>query len=297
MTISGTNSSPREWVFHASQVDHFHQVAHSNNSADFIQDILKICLLKKITHIIPLTDPEVDILSAQRHIFEDQGLVLCIPSDSAIRECRDKWRVFQTFKDSLTINVIPSFRVDDAIKRHKEFPLLAKPRTGRSSQGIVPLHTSDDFQYFQKKALTQDYILQPLLSGAVHVVDIVHHQSSGQWAATSRVELMRSSNGAGLTVQMTNIPLLNHMAVDVVRRLEINGCINIEFIQQESDFYLMDINPRFSAGVSFSAIHGYDMVKNHLYCHIKEIPGIDKKILNQSTPIITRHYIESVSSN
>jgi carbamoyl-phosphate synthase large subunit len=28
----------------------------------------------------------------------------------------------------------------------------------------------------------------------------------------------------------------------------------------------MDINPRFSAGISFSILAGYDMVKNHLNC-------------------------------
>lgn len=40
----------------------------------------------------------------------------------------------------------------------------------------------------------------------------------------------------------------------------------MEFIELNNEFYLIDVNPRFSAGVAFSVIAGYDMVNNHLRC-------------------------------
>jgi len=38
----------------------------------------------------------------------------------------------------------------------------------------------------------------------------------------------------------------------------------MEFIELNNEFYLIDVNPRFSARVAFSVIDGYDMVNNHL---------------------------------
>lgn len=44
----------------------------------------------------------------------------------------------------------------------------------------------------------------------------------------------------------------------------------MEFIVNNGEYYLIDINPRFSAGVGFSKLAGYDFVKNHLLCFMNE---------------------------
>lgn len=40
----------------------------------------------------------------------------------------------------------------------------------------------------------------------------------------------------------------------------------MEFIKHLDKYYLIDINPRFSAGVAFSLVAGYNMVMSHLNC-------------------------------
>lgn len=57
---------------------------------------------------------------------------------------------------------------------------------------------------------------------------------------------------------------------------------------------LMDINPRFSAGVSFSMLAGYNMVNNHLRCFNNKHIDSEKEILEK---IYTRSYQEFVISN
>ena len=47
--------------------------------------------------------------------------------------------------------------------------------------------------------------------------------------------------------------------------------MNFEFIESEEDdgrgrWHFLECNPRFSGGVAFSSMAGYDMVKNHLNC-------------------------------
>lgn len=291
--ISGTNSTPGNWIFHANCVDHFHEVPHSRDNEALTREFLRICLTHDITHIIALTDLEVDLLSKQRQSFEALGVTVCIPSSAAITICRDKWLMYQQFRDVPAVPLIPSCLSSDAMTSSLPYPRIAKPRKGRSSEGIVKLDDQSDFSHFLSKSTTTACVIQPLLPGAVHVVDLVRQQSTGKCAVTTRVELLRTANGAGVTVQMTDNPSLQDIAIKVAELLKINGCINLEFIEHEDNFFLMDINPRFSAGIAFSKIHGYDMVRNHLRCHLAPRTDIDLPPINTQPCIITRHYIET----
>ena len=296
MTISGSNATPASWIFHGSKVDKFHQVPHAREEDALCDALLEICRTQKITHIIALTDLEVDLLCLHRHAFEELGVTACIPSAAAISICRDKWLMHQNFLASQTIQVIPSYLGDDIALHQLPFPQIAKPRKGRSSDGLVKLGSPADLAHFQSQETAAACIVQPQLHGAVHVVDLVRQQSTGKVATTTRVELMRTANGAGVTVQMTDNPILKKTATEVAEKLQINGCINLEFIQHGGAFFLMDINPRFSAGIAFSKIHGYDMVKNHLRCHLTPETDIDFSITGCPNQIITRHYTETASS-
>lgn len=40
----------------------------------------------------------------------------------------------------------------------------------------------------------------------------------------------------------------------------------MEFIKNDKGYYLIDINPRFSAGIAFSCKIGYDFINAHLDC-------------------------------
>ena len=74
-------------------------------------------------------------------------------------------------------------------------------------------------------------------------------------------------NGAGTSVYVFRDPLLESQCAALAEALDIRGCVNFEFIEKtETERYLLECNPRFSGGVAFSRMAGYDMVKNHLRC-------------------------------
>ena len=79
----------------------------------------------------------------------------------------------------------------------------------------------------------------------------------------------------------------------ITEKLSIVGCINIEFIKFEGVYYLMDVNPRFSAGIAFSILAGYDVVKNHLNCFI----GTEIQFFNDFDELImTKNFNEIILS-
>jgi carbamoyl-phosphate synthase large subunit len=98
-------------------------------------------------------------------------------------------------------------------------------------------------------------------------------------ASVTREELLRTPRGAGITVKIWPEHLCGEMAREACRLLSVVGCINIEFNVCEGVPLLMDFNPRFSAGVAFSAMAGYDMVRNHLRCFMGE--SIEAEVVPQ----------------
>lgn len=146
-------------------------------------------------------------------------------------------------------------------------PLLAKPRRGRSSEGQVYIPDPTALKFWSEQLAEKGYVVQPHHSGDVMVVDVVRHPD-GQIAAMTRQELLRTTNGAGMTVRMQPRHICDALAREVAENLGMHGCINVEFLMVNDAPLLMDINPRFSAGVAFSIMAGYDMVANHLHCFI-----------------------------
>ncbi len=271
-------------------LDAFHRVPPARDIPAYVTRVLEICQSEQVTHVLPLIDLEVDAFTQHREAFSDQGIILCMAPAETVRISRDKWLVFEAFRDHPAVHPIPTWRMEDPAVDDLPFPLHAKPRDGRSSEGLARILDGEDLSYLRKKLRERPYVVQPLLDGDVCVVDIVRRRDNGQWAAMARQELVRTSNGAGVTVRMLNEPALIETAYQIAATLDLNGCINIEFLVGGDWPLVMDINPRFSGGVAFSHRSGYDMVANHLRCFSGE--ALDPPVI--PVPVIhARHYVET----
>ena len=112
-----------------------------------------------------------------------------------------------------------------------------------------------------------DYIEQPLVKGDVITVDVVRNAADGAWAAVCRRELLRTLNGAGTSVRVFRNPELEGLCGRIAGWLGVNGCVNMEFIEDgRGQYHMLECNPRFSGGVEFSCMAGYDCVTEHLHC-------------------------------
>lgn len=244
--------------------------------------------MENIDYLIPLTDPEVDIISGSLSLFRDRQVVVCIPPKSVVDVVRDKLLISRFFGDVSSVKVIETFDFDELHERGIRFPILAKPRKGRSSEGIVQIHNFSGLGYYIDKLSKEEYIFQPLLQGDIFVVDVVR-SPNGQMASITREELLRTPRGAGITVKIWPEHLCGEMAREACRLLNVVGCVNLEFKVFDGIPLLMDFNPRFSAGVAFSVMAGYDMVRNHLRCFTGE--QIDVEFIPQQN-IFCRGYQE-----
>lgn len=260
--VVGCDIYPREWHAVSEKFDAVYLVSPVSDQEKYLDEILNICHQENINVVLPLTDIEIDFLDLKRERFAQAGVDLYIQSSEVLKIVRDKYALNAYFKNDPKVNSIPTYPSGNCIEKLK-FPCFAKPRKGRSSEGVTVINNEQELQIIRQK---DDYIIQEFVEGNVYTVDYVRSSQFQQDFSLARKELLRTKNGAGLTVEVGRNDELQALTAYIGRTLNVNGCVNIEYICCEDKYYMIDINPRFSAGIAFSRLAGYDMVKNHLCC-------------------------------
>ena len=258
--VVGCDIYPGEWHYETKLCDCFLRAPLATAEYEYVEFLLTTCQNFDIQYIIPLTDLEIDVINRHRTVFEKKGVVLCMQSSEVLNIVRNKFNLHQFFVND---NNVPSIRTSllEKLPSDFKFPCIAKPFNGRSSEGLIRNAT-----YEQVMAITNKdaYIIQEQIDGDVFTVDYCRSSKSNTDCAIPRRELLRTKNGAGLTVQMVSDLNLINLVSHIGNRLNVNGCVNMEFIYNNGNYYLIDINPRFSAGIAFSVLSGYNIISNQI---------------------------------
>lgn len=263
--VIGCDIYPKEWHYEASLCDVFEQAPYANTT-DYIPFLIHLAKDNEVKYIFPLTDLEIDAINAKRDWFEVEGITVCMSSVETLNIARNKFALFETFKDDDKVPSIPTFTTADDLSK-LEFPCVAKPRDGRSSEGLCYLKNKDQLKWIEN---ISTYIFQKKIEGRVCTVDYVRDPITGDAFCVPREELLRTKNGAGITVRIFHNERLENLVKYIGNQLKIIGVANMEFINYNNEFYLIDINARFSAGIAFSCKTGYDFINAHLLCFTNE---------------------------
>ena len=129
---------PREWNAASMAADDFFQALTVTDEAAYVQQMLEAVRRYQVDALIPLTDVEVDVLCSRKAEFLGLGCVLCTPEEAVVRLCRDKMRMAQRLEAAGVCRTIPTYDVQNA---PMDFPLMLKPRSGRSSRQC-PYHSA-----------------------------------------------------------------------------------------------------------------------------------------------------------
>lgn len=285
--IIGCDIYPSEWHAVSKDCNKTYQVPLATDSDNYIKNILSICVENNVDFIVPLTDIEIDVFNRSRAQFENNGIILCMPNSNTLNIVRDKYILYKTFEHDNNVPSIRTFKTGVDIIPNI-IPSVAKPCNGRSSEGLKFINDINELEQIKS---FDNYIIQDYITGSIYTVDYTRSAETGHDFCIPREELLRTKNGAGITVKVTLDENLCQMVSYIGKKIDINGTINMEFIKHDDIFYLIDINPRFSAGVAFSQVIGYNMVMSHLNCfmHSDIFPTIA-----YSEQIITKRYKEEL---
>ena len=265
--VAGCDIYPNDWVANSRLADHFRRAPLCADEENYLSFIKKYCADFEIGYIIPLIDPEVDLLSRHAEEFRSAGVTVCAPSASSVAAMRNKF-TFEKIASEVTGEFDDIFTIRTELLKNapEDFPLPAviKPVRGRSSIGKRVVKDARELKMLKKSPDFDEYLIQPFIEGQVVTVDAVR-DFSGNTLCCSRRELLRTTSGAGITVETIPDCPAEAFCASLLEKFGCTGCVNIEFIEtvgpgQKISYHVLEINPRFSGGIEFSTLCGRDFV-------------------------------------
>lgn len=240
---------------------------------NYTEYLLNYCHTYKIGLVIPTIDTELQVLAKRKHIFTEQGIVVCISDTALIDSCRDKRKTRELFA-KYNVKYPQIYDVNNL-----SFPCFAKPRGGSCSIGAQTL--------WNKEALTSDLINDPEMmfmelidkSYVEYTIDAYfdRHSNLKCFVPRKRIETRAGEVSKGVT----RFDDVYHKLTKQMHAIEgAIGCLTIQVFMNEStnDFIGLEINPRFGGGfpLAYAAGANYPgwLIKEYLLD--EEIPFYDE---------------------
>lgn len=281
--VIGCDIYPAEWVVNSRDVDGFYKAPFATDRDAYRDFVKTVCEKEQVSFVMPLTDVEIDVFRTWENMETELQAVVCMSSPETLELCRDKKRQEIFLNTKSVCETIPGRLLSEIIEESEgngftdlTYPLILKLVDGRSSQGLrianSPKEMAFAVEYCREKA--EQYLVQPKITGPVITVDVVRDAGTGNAVCVARRELLRTANGAGTSVYVFKNACLEKKCRDIAEAFNIRGCVNLEFVEEKAPeekdgpgiWRFLECNPRFSGGLAFSVMAGYDMVKNHLNC-------------------------------
>ncbi len=257
--LIGADIYPWNQVVSSGDVDEFHSFPVAGRDPEgYIAFLTEFCREHGVGYYFATIDEEVVNVSEHRSRLEEAGVRLCIPNAELVDICHYKRR----FADWIDANMPElGIRRYGSFEEADRFPVFIKPAEGRGSAGCIKAEDREDIRGLVRKGLREeDCLIEEYYDGEIITVDLVRNAKTGQKQQIQRVEFRRNATGAGLAVQIVDIPELRSICDELMERLNLNGVVNAEFFHNGSAFKIIEINPRFSAGAAFSCLAGCDIV-------------------------------------
>jgi carbamoyl-phosphate synthase large subunit len=131
------------------------------------------------------------------------------------------------------------------------FPMLAKPRYGAGSHGIVTLHDAGDLEQWRRRNRDEDFLLQPVVSGPEYTIDGYVDRSGRVLGLVSRVRVSVAGGEVAITCTRRNGAALAQ-AEHLLQWNRWFGPVTVQVVGEGQDASLIECNPRIASGATCS---------------------------------------------
>lgn len=245
---------------------------------DYMDKTLKVCMDNDVNAIISLNDLELPILAKNRDKFEQIGVKVLISSPEVIDICFDKYRTAQ-YIESIGLNTPATFvNYVDAVNALEEgklkFPLVLKPRWGSGSIGIEFVNSMEELEEVYNMLLKKvkksilaeasqgdEYILvQQKIEGQEYGLDVMNDLNGENRGVSVKMKLaMRAGEtDKARTIENSAISAIGRKLGTELRHI---GNLDVDILEQNGEYYVLELNPRFGGGFPFSYEAGVNFPK------------------------------------
>ena len=242
----------------------------------YVDFLLEYCKSKNISILISLFDIDLPILAMNKNKFTEAGILLIVPSPDVLKICNDKWETFHFLKNNNFPTpqtwLSPTLAME-AWQRKKVSSIIIKPRWGMGSIGIFEAFQPDEIallgevcrrriqssylKYESQQTPDDCVIYQEYLEGQEYGMDVVNDLQGSHRATWMRKKLAMRA-GETDEAEIVDLPLLRQLASGLSVLGHI-GNLDVDVIERNGKFYVIDMNARFGGGYPFSHLAGANL--------------------------------------
>ncbi len=222
----------------------------------FADILTALCRKDKIRFLIPIIDEELIIFARNRAKFALPATTVIANNPRTILNAKNKFTAWQTCARN-NIAAPSTIRIEDLPDtRRLHFPLILKPIAGRGSIGIVKIDNQDELDFALAKE--RGGIIQEFVQGPEYTIDIVADPQGNILQAVPRERVMVKAGMSykGKTVKDAQLMAFGARAA---RAFGVNGPANVQCIRSNKGIYLIEVNPKFSAGLPLTVAAGVNI--------------------------------------
>ncbi len=237
----------------------------------YIETLLSICKKHKIDAIISLNDLELPILSENKDKFLEVNTKVLVSNPEVIDIAFDKWKTVEflrknnlkTPKTYLTLS-----EVKEAIKNNELlYPVVVKPRWGSASIAVDFAYNEEELELVYKlqllkvkrsilaKASNEDIeksiLIQEKIKGKEYGIDILNDFNQNYYKTFGREKLSMRSGETDKAVSVID-EKLESIGKVIGENLKHIGNLDCDVFFDGTDYYVLELNPRFGGGYPFS---------------------------------------------
>ena len=244
--ILATDSSSLSAGFFMADIN---EIIPQADEHSFLDRLFHIVKMYQVEVLMPSSGFDIYPYSENRKQLAEMGAEAIVSDRDKLEICRDKMLTFQTLSNKfvLPFTTAESDKIDT-------FPVLAKPRFGKGSRGIVKIDDESDLRYIISKR--DDLVFQEYLPGTEYTVDVLSDLDGKPIIAVPRIR-MQTKAGISTKGRVLRDPALEMDCMKIAELVGIRGPCCMQMKESaEGRLKLIEINPRMGGGTIFTSLAG-----------------------------------------
>lgn len=245
---------------------------------NYVEFLINYCKKNNITMIISLFDIDLYVLASNKELFENEGIKVIVSDKDFIKICNDKWLTYE-YLNSIGIATPRTYlsveeTIDAINSGNINYPLIVKPRWGMGSLEIFTADNEVELIVFYKKIkrnilksylkyeANQDFeksvIIQEKIIGQEYGCDVIN-DLNGHYKNTiirKKIAMRAGETDAAEIIKNKDILKLTQKLSKYTQHI---ANLDIDILEKDGQFYLLEMNARFGGGYPFSHAAGVNL--------------------------------------
>ena len=230
-------------------------VAPTLDSPDYKDWFFSVCKENNVSLVLSLYESDLIILASMKDQLNSIGCKLVGAEEDTIKHITDKYLAKELLKDT-GIQYPQTELLSDFSSNSFSGPYIVKPRLGRGSRGIKKFEDVDSVIQYQSEVEDPSlYVVQEFINGPQFCFDVLNDLHSNFITTFIRRRLKMGSEETETAVTENNhkLHLVGQRLSNVLKH---QGSIDVDAIEHNNSYYIVDVNVRFGGSYAFSHIAG-----------------------------------------